>query len=601
MKRLFFLLILLIEIISSQKSEKTKRKLADNPEDYIVILHTNDVHCGLQDYIGYDGLMLYKRILEKQGYKDIILADAGDHIQGGIYGLITKGQAIVKIMNYMNYSVATLGNHEFDYGVEELEKVEAELNCKYISINYCYRRNKTAIYPAYKIVESNGKKIAFIGVATPQTLSKTGLITQYDNSGNLIYYFLTDNQSRELYQRVQSVIDKVKSEEKADYVIILGHLGYGGDALEENTSIGLLRNIKGITAVIDGHTHLVYDDKFPDKSGNNILIAQTGTKLEHIGVVKINIQTGAVTHEMLDSVPNPQGLSGETLDETYLYAEKRGMYVDKKLFDLINEITSQYKGELNKVVGHTNFLLNVFNVSLAGVTDRSTQVSRSEENPLCNLVTDAIKYYGEAEITIMNAGSVRVDLNAGDITFQDIINMMPFSNDILVKEITGQTILDALEHGARILPGKTSTFPQVSGITYKIDMSIPSSVILDSSESFVRVGGKRRVYDVKVNGKKLKLLKTYIIASNSFILNGGDGYSMFTDFEVLKTSSGVDNEVALRYIQEYLGGEIPIKYNTTEGRIIKTEGRIYSPEDENDGIFTKYNIILALLLVMILL
>ena len=156
-----------------------------------------------------------------------------------------------------------------------------------------------------------------------------------------------------------------------------------------------------------------------------------------------------------------------------------------------------------------------------------------------------MRHFGEADVTIMNAGSVRDDLYEGDITYQNIINIMPFSNDVIVKRITGQDILDALEFGARTLPATTSRFPQVSGITYKIDISIDSTVVVDKDEVFLSVAGERRVYDVKVNGEDLDLNKEYTIASNSFILAGGDGYSMFTDAEIVKTAVGVDNEVLL--------------------------------------------------------
>ena len=150
---------------------------------------------------------------------------------------------------------------------------------------------------------------------------------------------------------------------------------------------------------------------------------------------------------------------------------------------------------------------------------------------------------------------------------------MPFSNDVYVKEITGQTILDALEFGVRTLPDSTSRFPQVSGITYKIDISIDSSVIVDKDEIFDRVSGERRVYDVKINGEDLNLRKIYSIAGSSFILEGGDGYSMFAPYEITKTSIGVDNEVLLKYIKETLGGVIPDQYKMTEGRIMKTQGK----------------------------
>ena len=178
----------------------------------------------------------------------------------------------------------------------------------------------------------------------------------------------------------------------------------------------------------------------------------------------------------------------------------------------------------------------------------------------------------------MNAGTVRTDIQAGDITYQNIIDVMPFSNDVLIKEISGQGILDALEFGVRSLPEPTSRFPQVSGITFKIDTSINSTVVVDDTENFLRVDGERRVYDVKINGEDLDVNKNYTISSHSFILDGGDGYSMFTPCEITKTAFGIDNDVLIRYISENLGGVIPEQYNQTENRIKKTEGKIYDDE-----------------------
>ena len=569
--------------------------------DDIVILHTNDVHCGVQDTIGYDGLMLYKKQLLNK-YNNVILADAGDHIQGGTLGLITNGEAIIDIMNKLEYDVATLGNHEFDYGVPQLEKCYEMLNCKYISTNYCYHKNKQAIYPAYKIIEKGDKKIAFIGVATPQTLSKTSLITIKDENGETLYDFLTENHSKELFDRVQTHIDTVKAQ-GADYVIILAHLGIGGDALEENTSAGLLRNLKNVDALIDGHTHLTYSRKTPDKSGKQVLFAQTGTKLTSIGVLIIHTN-GTITQENIGEVPYDENLAGETLEVT---RSKVVRYVDAEMNNYIIEKIKSFADTLNAVVGITDFPLNIYKL---GTTDKQSQdqLSRFSENILCNLVTDALRYYGEADITIMNAGSVREDILEGDITYQEIINTMPFSNDVLVKEITGQDILDALEFGVRTLPDPTSRFPQVSGLTYKVDTSIPSSVIVDNNEVFVRVGGKRRVYNVFVNGEKLNLYKKYTISSNSFIMGGGDGYSMFALYPELKTSIGVDNEILLNYIRDKLGGNIPMEYKDPQNRIyISNQGRNMTNPDgtpfnyDNGGFMMKLTCRLIFLFILLLL
>ena len=199
-----------------------------------------------------------------------------------------------------------------------------------------------------------------------------------------------------------------------------------------------------------------------------------------------------------------------------------------------------------------------------------------------NLICDAFRELGDADISIVNAGSIRAEIYEGNITYQEVIDLMPFSNDVEVKQITGQTILDALEYGVRTLPEPFSGFPQVSGITFKIDENISSSVVVDEDNKFESVKGERRVYDVKINGTELDLNKKYTIATITFLLDGGDGYSMFVPFEITKTAFGVDNEVLLKYINENLNGVIPYKYQNSENRIVKTNGKINDTNNDND-------------------
>ena len=253
MKNIIILLTILLNIFCLPSSTKTKRGLDGEKSNDIIILHTNDVHCGVNDKIGYDGLMLYKKQLQ-QKYNNVLLVDAGDHIQGGTIGMITNGTAIIEIMNKLGYDAATLGNLEFDYGIPQLEKVEKLLDCSYISCNYCFRENKTSIYSPFKVIEKGGKKIGFIGIATPETILKTYLITILDSSGKPVYDFLADNNSKDLYDQVQKHVDELKAQ-GVDYIIVLAHLGKGGTSLEEHTSIGLLKNLKNVNALIDGHTH----------------------------------------------------------------------------------------------------------------------------------------------------------------------------------------------------------------------------------------------------------------------------------------------------------------------------------------------------------
>ena len=575
MKEIVIFALIISQIYSSSDMKKTKRISQEKSND-IVILHTNDVHCGVNNTIGYDGLMLYKKQLLNK-YNNVILVDAGDHIQGGTMGTITSGEAIIDIMNKLKYDVATLGNHEFDYKIPQLEELNEKLNCGYISINYCFHKNKTSRYNPSKIIEKNNKKIGFIGVSTPETFSKTYLNTLYDSEGNRIYDFLTENKNQELYTRIQEEINRLKNEEKVNYIIILGHLGILGDSSEENTSAGVIKNIEGVNALIDGHSHKVYSQNTPDKNSQNVLLAQTGTKLANIGILIIH-ENGTITHENIDEVPYVSELDSETITVT---RNKKEYYVDKEMNEYINKIFESFSDELNQVIGFTNFSLTVYK-NITESRESETQLSRVGENTLCNLICDAFRELGDADISIVNAGSIRAEIYEGNITYQEVIDLMPFSNDVEVKQITGQTILDALEYGVRTLPEPFSGFPQVSGITFKIDENISSSVVVDEDNKFESVKGERRVYDVKINGTELDLNKKYTIATITFLLDGGDGYSMFVPFEITKTAFGVDNEVLLKYINENLNGVIPYKYQNSENRIVKTNGKINDTNNDND-------------------
>ena len=551
----------------------------DNRSDDIVILHTNDVHCGIQDIIGYDGLKLYKKQLQKK-YKNVITVDCGDHIQGGTIGLITEGDDIIDMMNEVGFDAVTAGNHEFDYGVDRLLQLNKNLSCGYISSNIFYRGNKTAMFPPYIILPLNGtdKKIAFVGVATPQTLTKTSLITIVDEDGSPTYDFLTKDNGKELYDKVQKDINSAR-EEGADYVIILAHLGKGGDAIHEHTSGGLMENLENVDALLDGHSHEIYSNLTKDKNNKEVILAQTGTKLATLGVLTIHTN-GTLTHELLDSIP----IIDDTLNETeYMKVTRSNIdtYVDNEMYQSIElklEVLDVYLGE---VIGYTPFELNIYE----DPNDKSSlKVNRLNESTLCNIVADSYRAAGKSDVTILNAGAVRVDLNAGNITIKEIIDILPFSNDLEVLVVSGQDILDALEFGAKELPNPTSRFPQVSGMSYKVDISINTSVEIDEYENFVSVSGKRRVFDVKVGDEPIDPKKNYTLTASNFVTHGGDGYSMFAKYEAINNAIGTDNQVFLEYVQKDLNGRIPDKYNSTEGRIIivnKTEETEETEESVN--------------------
>jgi len=561
-KYIFFFLFLEIYSLSriNKKNLKSKdneiRELKEEKElsDDIIILHTNDVHCGVLDSIGYDGLMLYKKDLQKQ-YKHVLTVDVGDHIQGGPLGLLSKGLDIIKIMNKIGYDVSIIGNHEFDYGIDQLKKCNESLNCGYISGNFLYRKNRTLIYPPYKLIQLDDIKIAFIGITTPQTLSKTILHTIIDEEGEMVYDFLTKNDGQELYEIIQKYINEVK-DKGAKYVIILSHLGIEGDALEKYTSSGLLSHLIGVDAILDGHTHRIYNKTSKDKNGNDILLSQTGTKLTNLGVLKIK-KNGEIISEMLSQIPTPKFIKVKPV-----YRDRKLRLVDPEMNNFINNIESSHFSELNKKIGYVNFDLLI---------NSDEQSSRSGENPLCDLIADSIRYYGKGDITMINAGSIRNDLKKGDITFQNILEVLPFSAYIITKEVKGEDILNALEFGMKDLPEKTSRFPQVSGISFKVNTKIKSTVIVDEEEMFVKVSGKRRVYDVIVGKDKLDINKTYLIAFDNYIGKGGDGFSMFINYEEKLNLGKTDNELFMMYIRDVLNGVIPDEYKKTQQRIIIEE------------------------------
>ena len=224
--QLLILLYIIQTIISkplNKKAEKEIRK-TDELSDDIAIIHLNDVHCGVNDAIGYDGFVLYRRELQKK-YKHVISIDVGDHIQGGALGSISEGEAIIRIMNKIHFNVSTLGNHEFDYGIQQLTKLGENITSKYICANFCYRKNKTHVYEPYKIIEVGKKKIGFIGVITPLTFSKTYLSSIKDETGEPLYDFLVNNGKQELYNKIQEYIDELRTKAKVDHVILLTHIG----------------------------------------------------------------------------------------------------------------------------------------------------------------------------------------------------------------------------------------------------------------------------------------------------------------------------------------------------------------------------------------
>ena len=538
-----------IKINYIKKLKNLEEKKDYELSDDIILLFTNDVHCSIMDNIGYDGLSLLKRQLKTQ-YKTVLTIDCGDSIQGGTVGILSKGMDIIKIMNIINYDIAILGNHEFDYGLNRIKNISQYLNCGYICANFCFHKNKTSIFPPYKIIEINNNiKIAFIGVITPQTISKTLLHSIIDQEGNPIYDFLIGKNGTELIETIQKYINEVKLK-RANYVIIVAHYGNGGDSLEKYTTNYLISKLYGVDLILDGHSHLVYNTFSEDKFGNLIPIMQTGTRLNNIGMIRIK-KDGEILTKIIDEIPKPNNLN----NVEYVIRGNKMRWVDLDMKNKLEEILNQYNDIINENIGYLNYDMLINN-------------SRSDENILCNFIVDAFKYIGNADISIMNSGNVRNNLYKGNITYKNILDVLPFFNEIVIKEIKGKDILDALEFGVKNLPNNAQRFPHVSGIIFDVNTNIESTVEVDDNEIFVKVKGKRRVSDVFINGELLNLKKKYKVSLPYFISKGGDGYSMFNKYDISLNTLITDIEAVIIYIQKYFNGIIPEYYKVKQGRIV---------------------------------
>ena len=537
----------------SNKSDK--RELQSELSDDIVIIHTNDVHCGLNDTIGYDGFVLYREILKKK-YKHVITVDVGDHIQGGSIGAISQGGAILKLMNKIVFDVNVLGNHEFDYGTTRLNEINNKMKTQYTCANFWNRKENRPVFDQYKIIDAGDKKIAFIGVLTPLTFSKTYLSTIRDNDGDPTYTFLSENNAEKLYETLQNYINEAR-EKGANYVILLTHIGMD---VEEYTSNGLISHLEKVDAVLDGHTHLIYNTTSKDKNGKSVYFSQTGTKLESIGELTIK-EDGTIVTQIITEVPQPDN---DINDYIKVNRNKKETFVSETMNNFINDIYKEYEVQFNEEFGYVGF---DFIIKPENNADSHAIYCRYKECTLGNVIVDSFRDILSADVAILNGGSVRNNLLKGKITQKSIIDILPFYNSLFVKEIDGQTLLDALEFGVSNLPSQSGGFPQVSGITFDVDISFNSTVVKDSNGMFQSVAGKRRVSNVKINGEYLNLNKKYNLSCSEYIAAGGDGYIMFAKYDVLNESVFTDTDSFAYYLKNDLKGTIPEKYKQEEGRI----------------------------------
>ena len=430
----------------------------------IVILYENDVHCAVE---GYSKLAAMKNELKSE-YEYVGVVSSGDFVQGGTLGAVSKGEYIVELMNLVGYDAIAPGNHEFDYTISRLTELYELSETKYISCNFAKIGEEKTYFEPYTIVSYGDVDIAYIGIITPETITSARPSQFRNENGEIIYTF---NESR-LYELVQESIDEA-TEDGADYVIALSHIGYD-ESGELNDVTDVIENTDGLDVVLDAHSHSVIEEKIvKDKSGDDVLLSSTGTGFENIG--KLTIANGEFDTELVKT-------------ETYTKT-------DADVDAYIAEINESYAELGNRKIGESK-------VELITHNEEGVRLVRTAETNLGNLCSDALFFVTNADVSYVNGGGLRAPIKSGDMTFNDIYSVFPFNNRIVTAEITGQVLLDMLEMSMISYPQEDGAFPHMSGITFSVNKSIPSSIKVDENGFFTKVDGDYRVYDVKVLDKE---------------------------------------------------------------------------------------------------
>ena len=508
----------------------------------VTILYTNDVHTYIDNKSPkptYAAIAALKKSIEDTG-RDVLLVDAGDHIQGTAYGSMDDGATIIELMNEAGYDLATPGNHEFDYGMARAKAVLREADFPYVSCNWVDLRTGFNVLPSVKFFFVGGRKIAFVGVTTPETFTKsTPAYFMNDAQTKYIYDILGGEDGQKLYDAVQKAIDKAEFW-GADTIIGLGHLGVDPSS-SPWTSEEVIAHTHGFTAFIDGHSHTVMASKqVTDASGKAVTLTQTGSYFKNIGKMTVGAD-GTITTELIDTY--------EGLDAA----------VAATASNWISAVDDMLGEEI--AVGDTKFYIN----------DPATgkRRIRSGETNLGDFVADGIyTYFNEIEelhcdIAIMNGGGIRTDVEAGPWSFKTCKTVSPFGNVACLMSVTGQQIQDALEFGARFAgaEGKENGgFLQVAGARYTIHTGTPNTVQTNDKNVWTGSAATPRVSNVEIYDKTTGTYQpldpnaTYALAGMNYTLrNLGDGFAMFDGATLIKDYVSEDYLVMSSYAAMFGG------------------------------------------------
>lgn len=482
----------------------------------IIIIFENDVHCAID---GYPQMAAYRDMLSDTAY--VQLVSCGDFIQGGVVGSLSKGQAIIDIMKTMRYDVITLGNHEFDYKCPHLFNLINDLNVPVTCCNFVDNNSRNSIYPSYLIHEVGGRKIAYIGVTTPTTLS-TMPSAFVDEEGRKIYDLAKD----EVFDCVQTAVNQARKA-GADYVIVLSHLGE-----EENdmgiTSQAMVVATNGIDVVLDAHSHNVIPQAMvANKDGKEIPVCQTGTKFSHVGKLEI-LPNGEISISLV-------GI------ETLTVRNETVQFVVDKVRSETESVTARHLCQCD--------------VALPLEDENGFEFGRICESAAGDLVTDAFRAIVGSDICVLDAGSIRNGLKRGNLTYGDIMAFLPYDSQLCEVVVTGEELLQMLKANTILIPNPDGQFPMVSGMRYTVD-------------AITHVVSDVEVLD-KVTNTFLPIVmnKTYTVTSTDYTIFGGGLRSSLANVQPVRNEIAQYCDAFVDYVTNHLHSHITEHDCQLDGRI----------------------------------
>ena len=595
--------VMVLSMTATVAAEETK-------SDDIVVLYTNDVHTYIDKGLSYDVIAGIKADLEEE-YNYVLLVDAGDHAQGTAYGSMDKGETIIELMNAAGYDLATLGNHEFDYGMSGCQNIVGWATFPYVSCNFYHEANGVkgeTVLEAYEIFDCDTQKIAFVGITTPESFTKSTPAYFQDENGNYIYGISGGTDGSALYADVQTAVDAATAE-GATTVIALGHLGDDKASLPW-TSEETIANTTGLDAFIDGHSHSTVEGKnVTDKTGANVLLTQTGEYFGKIGMMVIDAETGDITTDFIEVKEVKEVVEDKEKVVDYMFTDESaygaGELVstvsDATVKGLVEDWKDEVDAKLGVAIGSASVVFDNY------AADGVTRLVRSQETNTGDFCADALYYLFDnmdmdVDFAIMNGGGVRNKAVTGELTYKVCKNIHTFGNVACLQTITGQQILDALEWGARDAGtgNECGGFLQVSGITYEINTAVESTVQKDDKGVWTGAPtGEYRVNNVKVYNKTtnewddLDLSAKYNLAGYNYTLRDlGDGFAMFDGAVNVLDYVMEDYMVLANYVQGFEGGVVdatnsPLKAKYTSLLVdygtVNGSGRIVLEEVAEEG------------------